>query len=195
MRFVVATKNKGKMQEIQSMLSPLGIDVMLAEDAGVFEDIEETGTTFEENAFIKARAVAKITGLPVIADDSGLMVDALSGEPGVKTARFAGENATDGENIQKLLNALEGVLQEKRTARFQSVIACVFPDGREFCTQGICEGEIALFPMGEEGFGYDPVFYVKEKNKTFAQLSLEEKNALSHRGKALESLKERLKEF
>ena len=195
MRFVVATKNKGKMQEIQSMLSPLGIDVMLAEDAGVFEDIEETGTTFEENAFIKARAVAKITGLPVIADDSGLMVDALSGEPGVKTARFAGENATDGENIQKLLNALEGALQEKRTARFQSVIACVFPDGREFCTQGICEGEIALFPMGEEGFGYDPVFYVKEKNKTFAQLSLEEKNALSHRGKALESLKERLKEF
>lgn len=165
--------------------------MLTADEAGVdLTDVEETGTTFEENALLKARSGCKEGKMPCIADDSGLCVDALDGAPGVYSARFAGEHGNDDKNNEKLLSLLSDVPPEKRTARFVSTVACVFPDGRELVVRGECEGKIGYEKRGENGFGYDPLFYVGER--TFAEFTPEEKDAVSHRGNALRALTEAL---
>lgn len=194
MDFLIATHNNKKRDELQRILSPLGITVLTADEAGVdLTDVEETGTTFEENALLKARSGAKESNMPCIADDSGLCVDALDGAPGVYSARFAGEHGNDSKNNQKLLDLLKDVPQERRTARFVSAVACVFPDGRELTVRGTCEGLIGYAPKGENGFGYDPLFYRGER--TFAEFSAAEKDAVSHRGNALRSLAAELPKY
>ena len=168
--------------------------MLTAEEAGVdLTDVEETGTTFEENALLKARSGAKEGNMPCIADDSGLCVDALDGAPGVYSARFAGEHGNDAKNNQKLLDLLKDVPKECRTARFVSAVACVFPDGRELTVRGICEGLIGYMPKGENGFGYDPLFYRGER--TFAEFTAAEKDAVSHRGNALRALAKELPKY
>lgn len=186
MTFVIATHNAHKLAELERILAPLHIDVITAE----LDEVEETGTTFAQNAFLKADAACKQTGLPAVADDSGLMVDALNGAPGVYSARYAGEGATDGQRIEKLLSALKDIPQEQRTARFVSSICCVFPNGQTVTTEGNCPGSIAFAPAGNGGFGYDPVFLVN--GKTFAELPAQEKDEISHRGKALRLFAEKL---
>ena len=187
MDFLIATHNMKKRDELQRILSPLGVHVLTADEAGVdLTDVEETGTTFEENALLKARSGCKEGKMPCIADDSGLCVDALDGAPGVYSARFAGEHGNDDKNNKKLLSLLSDVPSEKRTARFVSTVACVFPDGRELVVRGECEGKIGYEKRGENGFGYDPLFYVGER--TFAEFTPEEKDAVSHRGNALRAL-------
>lgn len=194
MRYVIATHNRKKLLELQRILSPLGIEAVTGEEIGIpLTEAEETGTTFEENARIKAESACRETGLPAVADDSGLMVDALNGEPGVYSARYGGPGATDEEKVQKLLKNIENVPEEKRTARFVSAICCLFPNGKELMVRGECPGKIAYAPAGEGGFGYDPVFVV-EGGKTFAELTAEEKDAVSHRGAALRKLKAALRE-
>lgn len=193
MKLVLATQNAGKLCELSRMLLPLGIEVLSAAEAGVTEDIEETGATFAENARIKALAVMRLCGIPVVADDSGLCVDALDGAPGVYSARYAGEGATDSQRIDKLLEALRDVPQEKRGAHFVSALCCIFPDGREITAQGECHGTIAFEKRGEGGFGYDPVFMTE--NESFAELSAQQKDAISHRGKALRDFYSALKEL
>jgi len=189
--FLIATHNMKKRDELQRILSPLGVHVLTADEAGVdLTDVEETGTTFEENALLKARSGCKEGKMPCIADDSGLCVDALDGAPGVYSARFAGEHGNDDKNNEKLLSLLSDVPPEKRTARFVSTVACVFPDGRELVVRGECEGKIGYEKRGENGFGYDPLFYVGER--TFAEFTPEEKDAVSHRGNALRALTEAL---
>ena len=191
MDFLIATHNMKKRDELQRILSPLGVHVLTADEAGVdLTDVEETGTTFEENALLKARSGCKEGKMPCIADDSGLCVDALDGAPGVYSARFAGEHGNDDKNNEKLLSLLSDVPPEKRTARFVSPVACVFPDGRELVVRGECEGKIGYEKRGENGFGYDPLFYVGER--TFAEFTPEEKDAVSHRGNALRALTEAL---
>lgn len=193
MTFFIATKNKGKKRELQRILSPLGISVINEDDLDKpIDDVEETGTTFTENALIKARAGAAASGLPTVADDSGLCVDALGGEPGVYTARYAGEPTDNAKNNAKLLYNLMGVPREKRTAHFVSAVACVFPDGREFTVRGECEGIIGEELCGTNGFGYDPLF-ISEKG-CFGVISDEEKDSISHRGRALKELVKKLKE-
>lgn len=189
MKFVIATHNQHKLQELQRILAPLGIEAITA---GLSE-VEETGTTFAENAFLKAQSACRETGLPAVADDSGLEVEALDGRPGVYSARYAGENATDAQRMEKLLGELEGVPAEKRGARFVSAVCCVFPDGERIQAEGECPGAIAFAPAGEDGFGYDPVFLCGEK--TFAQMTAAEKDAVSHRGKALEKFSQALEAF
>lgn len=191
-KFVVASRNKGKLKEIAEILEGLPFEVISMEEAGILKDIEETGSTFEENALIKATEVFKATGQMVMADDSGLEVDYLCGAPGIYSSRFAGEGATDSDKNNKLLQLLEGVPLEKRGARFVCTIAVVFPDGRHFTVKGTCEGKIAFGPQGENGFGYDPLFFLPEYGLTMAQMEPEEKNKLSHRGKALKMMVERL---
>ena len=187
MDFLIATHNMKKRDELQRILSPLGVHVLTADEAGVdLTDVEETGTTFEENALLKASSGCKEGKMPCIADDSGLCVDALDGAPGVYSARFAGEHGNDDKNNEKLLSLLSDVPPEKRTARFVSTVACVFPDGRELVVRGECEGKIGYEKRGENGFGYDPLFYVGER--TFAEFTPEEKDAVSHRGNALRAL-------
>lgn len=187
MDFLIATHNMKKRDELQRILSPLGVHVLTADEAGVdLTDVEETGTTFRENALLKARSGCKEGKMPCIADDSGLCVDALDGAPGVYSARFAGEHGNDDKNNEKLLSLLSDVPPEKRTARFVSTVACVFPDGRELVVRGECEGKIGYEKRGENGFGYDPLFYVGER--TFAEFTAEEKDAVSHRGNALRAL-------
>lgn len=194
MRFLVATHNAKKLRELSRILEPLGIEAITDRELGQpLTEVEETGTTFEENAYLKAASACRETGLPVIADDSGLAVDALDGAPGVYSARYAGENATDAERIAKLLRELEGVPAEKRTAQFVSVVCCVFPDGRTLSVRGECPGRIGFAPRGEDGFGYDPVFEVGDR--TYAELSAEEKDAISHRGNALRKLKSALENY
>lgn len=194
MKFIIATNNKKKLLELERILKPLGIDAITAREAGVeLDDVEETGTTFAENAFIKADAAFKKTGLPSVADDSGLCVDALDGRPGIYSARYAGDNATDEEKISKLLTELEGVEDEKRTAHFACAICCILPDGSKIEVGGRCQGKIALEPCGDGGFGYDPVFMYGDKS--YAQLSAEEKDAVSHRGQALRKLKAELEKY
>ena len=191
MDFLIATHNMKKRDELQRILSPLGVHVLTADEAGVdLTDVEETGTTFEENALLKARSGCKEGKMPCIADDSGRCVDALDGAPGVYSARFAGEHGNDDKNNEKLLSLLSDVPPEKRTARFVSTVACVFPDGRELVVRGECEGKIGYEKRGENGFGYDPLFYVGER--TFAEFTPEEKDAVSHRGNALRALTEAL---
>lgn len=194
MDFLIATHNLKKRDELQRILSPLGLRVLTADEAGVdLTDVEETGTTFEENALLKARSGAKEGNMPCIADDSGLCVDALDGAPGVYSARYAGEHGNDAKNNEKLLEALSDVPTEKRTARFVSCVACVFPDGRELTVQGEVKGVIGYQPKGENGFGYDPLFYVGERS--FAEFTSSEKDAVSHRGNALRELAKELPKY
>lgn len=189
-RIIFATGNEGKMKEIREILGDLGYEILSMKEAGVDVDIVEDGETFEENAIIKATTVMKATGSIVLADDSGLEVDYLNKEPGVMSARYMGENTSYRIKNQIIIDRLDGVPDEKRTARFVCVIAAAFPDGRVETRRGTIEGRIAYEPAGEHGFGYDPIFYYPEKKMTTAQLSPEEKNKVSHRGKALRLIKE-----
>ena len=177
--FIIATHNKNKLNELERILTPLNINIATAE----LDEVEETGTTFAQNAFLKADAACRQTGKPAVADDSGLMVDALDGAPGVYSARYAGEGASDDDRIQKLLHNLEDIPKEERTAKFVCSICCVFPNGDKVTAQGECAGMIGFEPKGTDGFGYDPVFLVNEKS--FAELSAQEKDKISHRGRAL----------
>ena len=192
-KFVLASRNPGKLKEMNEILSHLGIQVCSEEEAGVDVEAEETGTTFEENSRLKAEAVMKASGLPAIADDSGLCVDCLGGAPGVYSARYGGPELDDAGRYRLLLENMRG--QMPRTAQFVSAITCCFPNGDVLTARGECPGTIAYAPMGEGGFGYDPVFFVPTLKKTFAQLTAEEKNAISHRGKALEAFQVKLKEY
>ena len=193
MKLVLASKNQKKLVEMNDILSHLGIEVCSEEEAGVDLEVEETGATFEENSLLKAKAVMEASGLPAIADDSGLCVECLNGAPGVYSARYGGGGLSDEERYRILLENMRG--QMTRAAKFVSVITCCFPNGDVLTARGECPGSIAYAPMGEGGFGYDPVFFVPELKKTFAQLTAEEKNAISHRGKALEAFKEKLEEY
>ncbi len=190
MRLVLATRNEGKVKEIREALSGLEVDLLTLSDFPEVPEVHEDGATFSENAKKKALTVAKFTGLPALADDSGLEVDALGGMPGVRSARFAGEGADDDANNRKLLELLKGLPPERRTARFRCVLALAFPDGEVYTVEGTCEGLIAEEPAGEGGFGYDPLFLIPEEGRTFAQMTREEKNSLSHRGRALRKLRE-----
>ena len=184
-KFVLATHNPGKLKEMGAILAQFGVEVVSPRDLGLTVDVEETGTTFAENAMLKAKAICAAAKLPAIADDSGLCVDALNGGPGVYSARYGGEGLDDKGRYMILLNSLRG--QSTRTAHFTCAIACAFPNGDTLTAEGRCDGTIAYAPMGEGGFGYDPVFFVPELKKTFGQLTAEEKSAISHRGRALES--------
>lgn len=190
MNIVVATKNENKVKEIAGLFAPLGFNVMSQEDAGIDIDVEETGDTFAKNALIKARAVAMLCDDCVLADDSGLCVEALGGRPGVYSARYAGPGATDEEKIEKLLVEMQD--KTNRKAKFVTNIAFIFPDGREIVTQGEVAGRILREPVGNNGFGYDPIFYSDELEKSFAQAGMDEKNAISHRGRALSALYDEL---
>ena len=193
MKLVLASKNQKKLVEMRDILSHMGVEVCLQYDVGVDVDVEETGTTFEENSLLKARAVMEASGLPAIADDSGLCVDALGGAPGVYSARYGGPGLDDVGRYRLLLENMKG--QMPRTAKFVSVITCCFPNGDVLTARGECPGTIAFAPMGEGGFGYDPVFFIPSLKKTFAQLTPEEKNAISHRGKALEQFQKELERY
>ena len=184
-KFVLASHNPGKLKEMSAILEDLGVEVVLPSQVGVDAEVEETGETFEANALLKAKAVCQAAGLPAIADDYGLCVDALGGAPGVYTARYGGEGLTDAQRYTLLLNALRG--QTNRAAHFVSVVACAFPNGDTLTAEGRCDGTIAFAPMGTEGFGYDPVFFVPELRKTFAQMDGAEKASISHRGRALQA--------
>ena len=194
-RIIFATGNAGKMREIREILSDFGLEILSMKEAGVATDIVEDGSTYEENALLKARAVAKKTGEPdiVLADDSGLEIDYLNKEPGIYSARYLGEDTPYTIKNHNLIERLNGVPDEKRTARFVCAIAAVLPDGRELTTRAAIEGRIDYEEKGQGGFGYDPIFYVPEFGKTTAELTEEEKNAVSHRGKALRAMKEELK--
>jgi XTP/dITP diphosphohydrolase len=183
MKVILASNNKHKLEEIKKILSPLGYEVVSQAEAGVNIDVEETGTTFEENAALKAQAVYDLTKTAVISDDSGLEVDYLNGAPGVYSHRYAGENATDADRCAKLLSELSGVETEKRTARFVCVLCFIDDKGEKLVIRGTVEGIIGTEPKGENGFGYDPVFMYGDRS--FAELSAEEKNSVSHRADAL----------
>lgn len=192
MKIVAATKNNGKIREIKRIFKDMNIDVVSMEDED-FDDIEveESGDTFQKNALIKARAVAMLTDDIVLADDSGLCVDALDGRPGIFSARYAGENATDKDKINKLLHEMDGKVD--RSAKFVTAVAVILPDGTELVTTGEVSGHILTEPAGENGFGYDPIFYCDELGKTFAQADGDEKNSVSHRARALKAMYEKLK--
>ena len=185
-RSVIASNNAGKLREIRDILQPLGFTVVSQREAGISIEVEENGETFAENAALKARAVYEALHCPVIADDSGLLVDALDGAPGVHSHRFAGEGATDADRNAKLLELLDGVPAEKRTARFECVLCYVDAAGETHFFSGTCEGRIGTAPAGENGFGYDPLFCVGDR--TMAQMTEEEKNQVSHRANALAEL-------
>ena len=189
-KIIFATSNAGKMVEVRSILEDLGMEVLSMKEAGIRADVVEDGTTFEENAVIKAIAIQKICGEIVLADDSGLEVDYLNKEPGIYSARYMGEDTSYRIKNQSLIDRLEGVEDEKRTARFVCAIAAAFPDGTTEVTRGTIEGRIGNEEKGENGFGYDPIFYVPEYGCTTAELTLEQKNEVSHRGKALRLMKE-----
>lgn len=193
--YIIATHNMKKRDELCRILSPLGIRIHLAEDLGIeLTDAEETGVTFEENAYIKAKSACDESNMPCIADDSGLAVDALGGEPGVYSARYSGVHGNDEANNSKLLANLSSTPDEERGAAFVSVVCCVYPDGRTITVRGECRGRIGYEPHGDAGFGYDPIFLPEEHNyeKTMAQLTSDEKDAISHRGRALRALAERI---
>lgn len=192
MKFVLASHNRGKLKEMRSILGELGVEVVLQSDIGLALEPEENGTTFSENAEIKARAVMEASGLPAIADDSGLCVDALNGAPGIYSARYGGLD-DDAARYRLLLSNLRGATN--RAAHFHTSVVCVFPNGDILRAEGECRGNIAFAPMGEGGFGYDPVFLVPQLRKTFAQLTPEEKNAISHRGNALRAFAAELKNY
>lgn len=192
-RIVFATGNAGKVKEIRMIMADIGLDVVSMKEAGIYTDIEENGKTYEENAMIKARAVAALTDDIVMADDSGLEIDALNKEPGVYSARYMGEDTPYSIKNANLISRLEGVKDEDRTARFVCAIAAILPDGTELTTRAAIEGRIGYEERGTNGFGFDPIFYVPQFGKTTAELSEEEKNRVSHRGKALELMKEELR--
>lgn len=195
MKLILASNNAHKLEELRAILSSLGMEVVSQKELGLDLEPEETGTTFEENSYIKAKAVMDACGMPAIADDSGLMVDALDSAPGVFSARFGGEQCkNDRERLDYLLLQLRDVPEAQRGAKFVSVITMLTPDGRKIVARGECHGIILPAPLGENGFGYDPVFYVPEKGCTFAQLPAEEKNRISHRAKALEAFAKIVKE-
>lgn len=194
MKFIIATNNQKKLKELERILKPLGIDAVTANEAGVIlDDVDETGSTFADNAFLKANAAFLKSGIPSVADDSGLCVDALDGRPGVFSARYGGENATDEDKNNKLLEELRNVADENRTAHFSCAICCILPDGSKIEVEGKCKGKIAYEPCGEGGFGYDPVFMYGDKS--YGQLTAEEKDAVSHRGQALRKLQNELRKY
>lgn len=190
-RIVVGTRNEGKVREIRAALADLPVEVTGLPDADI-PDVEETGTTFRKNAIIKARYYCQQTGEFCLADDSGLEVDSLNGAPGVYSARYAGENASDGDNNEKLLAALGGVPEAERGARFRSVLALAGPDGSLILSDGVCEGRILVEAKGTAGFGYDPLFFMPDMGKTLAEITVDEKNKISHRGNALKMMKQKL---
>lgn len=192
-KIVFATGNAGKMKEIRLILADLGMEIYSMKEAGIQTEVEENGTTFEENAVLKAKAIGEQTDAIVLADDSGLEVDYLNKEPGVYSARYLGEDTSYRIKNQSLIDRLDGVPEEKRTARFVCAIAAHLPDGRMLTTRGTIEGIIGYEERGEGGFGYDPIFYLPEYGCSTAELSMEKKNELSHRGKALRAMKEELK--
>lgn len=191
-RMIFATGNENKMKEIREILGALPLEILSMKEAGVSADIVEDGKTFEENALIKARAICKLAGEMVLADDSGLEIDYLNKEPGIYSARYMGEDTPYHIKNKSLIDRLEGVPDEKRTARFVCAIAAVFPDGKELVVRGTVEGIIGYEEKGENGFGYDPIFYLPERGCTTAELPPEEKNSISHRGNALRLMKELL---
>ena len=191
-RMIFATGNENKMKEIREILGALPLEILSMKEAGVSADIVEDGKTFEENALIKARAICKLAGEMVLADDSGLEIDYLNKEPGIYSARYMGEDTSYHIKNKSLIDRLEGVPDEKRTARFECAIAAVLPDGKELVVRGTVEGIIGYEEKGENGFGYDPIFYLPERGCTTAELPPEEKNSISHRGNALRLMKELL---
>ncbi len=192
MKVIIATKNEGKVREFRKLLLPLGFEPVSMTEAGVEADITEDGETFEENAHIKAKAVRELTGSPVIADDSGLEVEFLGGAPGIYSARYAGENATDEQRNQKLLEEMQGAELPLRNARFVCAIYFILDDKREYCVTGVLDGYIGEEPKGEHGFGYDPVFMIDD-DTSLAQVGEDEKNKISHRARAMEKLAEVIK--
>ena len=194
MKLILASNNANKLKEFRSLVADLDIELLSQKEAGCDFEVEETGTTCEENAYLKASAVTEATGIAAVADDSGLCVDALGGEPGIYSARYGlGHAASDEERYRYLLQKMEGV--EDRSARFVCCICCTFPDGSVIRSRGECEGEILLAPKGQNGFGYDPVFHPLCLDKSMAELNPEEKNAISHRGKALRAFIEELRKL
>ena len=191
-KMIFATGNEKKMKEIRMILGDLDYEILSMKEAGITADIVEDGKTFEENAVIKATAISRLTNCLVLADDSGLEVDYMDKMPGIMSARWMGEETSYEIKNQKIIENLEGVPEEQRTARFVCAIAAAFPDGRVVTKRGTIEGIIGYEPRGENGFGYDPIFFLPEYGKTTAELSAEEKNKISHRGRALEMIKEEL---
>jgi XTP/dITP diphosphohydrolase len=192
-KIIFATGNKDKMREIKEIMADEPVEILSMKEAGISVDVDENGMTFEENSLIKARAIAEQTDAIVLADDSGLEIDYLNGEPGVYSARYMGEDTSYDIKNKNLIERLNGVAKEDRTARFVCAIAAVLPDGRELVTRQTMEGYIGYEPDGENGFGYDPIFYLDEFGCSSAAISPEQKNAISHRGKALRAMKEMLK--
>ena len=192
-KIIFATGNEGKMKEVRMILEDLGLPVLSLKDAGITADVEENGTTFEENAQIKAKAIMEMTGALVLADDSGLEVDALDKEPGIYSARYMGHDTSYHIKNQNIIDRLEGKVGEERSARFVCAIAAAFPDGRVLITRGTMEGQIGYEEKGENGFGYDPIFYLPEYGCTSAELAPEKKNELSHRGEGLRKMEEKNK--
>ena len=190
---ILATNNKSKVKEISEMMLGSDITFVSLADAGINVEVEEKGTTFEENALLKAREICKLSGKPTISDDSGLEIDALDGAPGIYSSRFMGEDTSYDIKNNALIEKLENVADPDRTARFRCCMALVLPDGREFVTEGAMEGIIAREPKGINGFGYDPILFIPEYNRTSAELSSEEKNNISHRGEALRKMIEVIK--
>lgn len=196
MKVVLASKNQHKLVEISAILEKLGIELVLQSELGIDVDVEETGTTFEENSFLKADAVMRASGMPALADDSGIAVDALNGAPGIYSARYGfDESLDDHGRMMLLLKNTEDVPDDQRQAQFVCVITLVMPDGRQVQARGEVHGMLLREPVGENGFGYDPIFYYPPKNCGFAQLAPEEKNQVSHRARALDLLYQKLKEF
>lgn len=195
MKYLLATNNPQKLRELRAILDDMGIETLSMSECGIVSAPEETGASFAENAAIKARALALVAGMPAIADDSGLEVEALNGRPGVFSARYAGGNATDADNNEKLLRELSGLKGMRRSAKFVSSVCCAFPDGPEIAAEGQCAGEILESPRGENGFGYDPLFYIAEYGLTFAQMPQSLKNRISHRARALTAFRARMKIF
>ena len=193
MKIIIATNNQGKVREFKAMLTPLGYEPVSLKDAGIVAEVVEDGETFEENAHKKARAIYELCGCPVIADDSGLQVDFLDGAPGIFSARYAGEDATDKERCLKILSELEGVDEGMRSARFMCALYCIIDEEKEFSVTGTLEGFIGTEMRGENGFGYDPIFMVDEE-RSLAEMSAEEKNGISHRAAALKQLTDILRD-
>ena len=190
MKIIFATGNENKLREIRQITENMGIEIVSMKDAGYYTEVEETGTTFEENAYLKASAIAKKCNLPTLADDSGLEIDYLNKEPGIYSSRFMGEDTPYPVKNAELLRRMEGVPDEKRTARFVCAICLVRPDGSSETVKATMEGRVAYKIAGENGFGYDPIFFLPERGCTSAELSPEEKNAISHRGKALRMMRD-----
>ncbi len=191
-KLLLATNNRAKVREYARLLKGMPYHIVSLEDVNISEQVEETGASFEENAILKAKRYCELSGLTTMADDSGLEVNALGGEPGVRSARYAGEDASDKERIDFLLKKIVDVTWEKRQAQFKCVIAIAYPDGKVQICQGQCSGILTFAPLGDNGFGYDPIFYLPDLHKTMAELSMSEKNAISHRGLAAEEARVKL---